>query len=93
MARRPLISLPAHATCSHDIIAAFKVTHKIVIRLFQNNPSRIHFDTDTWTSPNKFAFVAWVVHFEFQGEALGFLLDIVEVPEVSRIHTAPNISG
>ncbi len=84
LAGRPLISIPSRTTCSHDIIAAYKVARKIVIKLFQDSPSRVHFDTDAWTSPNHCAFVAWTIQFECQGEAVNFMLDIVEVPEVSH---------
>jgi hypothetical protein len=49
--------------------------------LTQEYPGRLHFATDAWTSPNHCAFVAWTVHLEHQGQMLGFLLDIVEVPE------------
>jgi hypothetical protein len=37
--------------------------------------------TDAWTSPNHRAFVAWTVHFEYEGTMIAFLLDIIEVPE------------
>jgi len=82
LAGRPLINLPSRTTCSRDIIAAYKEARKIVMKLLQETPSRLHFDTDAWTSPNHRAFVAWTVQFEFQGEIINFLLDIVEVPEV-----------
>jgi hypothetical protein len=39
--------------------------------------------TDAWTSPNHRVFVAGTVHLEYEGEMLCFLLDIIEVPEVS----------
>jgi len=38
---------------------------------------------DAWTSPNHQAFVAWTVHLEHWGHMLTFLLNIVEVAEVS----------
>jgi hypothetical protein len=46
-------------------------------------PGRLHFATDAWTSPNHRAFVAWTVHLQHEGKMLAFLLDFVEVPEVS----------
>ena len=49
----------------------------------QEHSGLLHFATDAWTSPNHRAFVAWNVHFHHQGRLLTFLLDIVEVPEVS----------
>jgi hypothetical protein len=50
--------------------------------LLQEHPGRLHFATDAWTSENHRAFVAWTVHFEYEGEMLSFLLDVIEVPEV-----------
>jgi hypothetical protein len=38
--------------------------------------------TDAWTSPNHKAFVAVSVHFEYDGEPLCLILDVVEVAEV-----------
>jgi hypothetical protein len=32
-------------------------------------------------SPNHRAFVAWTVHFEYEGAMMAFLLDIIEVLE------------
>jgi len=55
---------------------------KFVIKLLKDMPSHLHFDMDAWSSPNHHAFVAWTVQFEFQGDILNFLLDIVEVPKV-----------
>jgi hypothetical protein len=47
----------------------------------QEHTGRLHFATDAWTSPNHRAFVAWMVHFEYEGVMMSFLLDIIEVPE------------
>ena len=38
---------------------------------------------DTWTSSNNCTFVAWMVHLPHEGNLLAFVLDIIEVPEVS----------
>ena len=46
--------------------------------------------TDAWTSPNGRAFVAITVHFEYEGEPISMLLDIVEV---ARSHTGENLAG
>ena len=78
----PFINLPSHMTCSRDIIAAYKEAHKVVTKLLQEMPSYLHFDTDAWTSPNHCAFIVWMVQFEFQGEIVNFLLEIIKVPEV-----------
>jgi hypothetical protein len=40
---------------------------------------------DAWTSPNHRAFVAWTVHLHHEGNLLAFVLDIIEVPEVSLL--------
>jgi hypothetical protein len=45
---------------------------------------------DAWTLPNHHAFVAWTVHFEYNGTMLAFLLDIVEVLES---HTSMVLAG
>jgi len=50
----------------------------------QDYPGRLHFATDAWTSPNHRAFVAWTVHLEHEGKMFSFLLDIIEVAEVSE---------
>jgi len=47
----------------------------------QEHPGCLHFATDAWTSPNHRAFVAWTVHFEYEGAMMSFLLDIIKVPE------------
>ena len=45
--------------------------------------------TDAWTSPNRRAFVTITVHFEYEGEPISMLLDIVEV---ARSHTGENLA-
>ena len=44
--------------------------------------------SDAWTSPNHCAFVAWTIHLHHEGHLLCFLLDVIEVPEVSA-HALP----
>ena len=52
-----------------------------LITTLQEHPGHLHFSTDAWTSPNHRAFVAWTVHFEYEGAMIVFLLDIIEVLE------------
>jgi hypothetical protein len=66
-AGRPKLELPSAYTVRHDIL--------------QNHPGRLHFATDTWTSPNHQAICAWTVHLEHDGQPLSFLLDIIDIPE------------
>jgi hypothetical protein len=54
----------------------------------QKHPGHIHIATDAWTSPNHCAFVAWTVHLHHEGHVLAFLLNIIEVPEVSETATS-----
>jgi hypothetical protein len=63
-------------------VCRFKVLRSLLIYIIeQKHPERLHFATDAWTSPNHRAFVAWTVHFEYEGAMMSFLLDIIEVPE------------
>ncbi len=48
----------------------------------QDYAGRLHFATDSWTSPNHRPFVAFTVHLELNGAALKILLDIVELSKV-----------
>jgi hypothetical protein len=52
---------------------------------YKDYSGRLHFATDAWTSLNHRAFVAWMVHLQHKGKMLSFLLDFVEVPEVSYL--------
>ena len=79
---RPNMTLPSANTISRDIHASFAACRERIGKLLKEHPGMIHFGTDTWTSPNHRAFVAWTGHFEYQGELLTFLLDIIELPEV-----------
>jgi hypothetical protein len=64
-----------------------KLTKLLLPRHHVTLSHRLHFATDSWTSPNHRAFIAWTVHLEYEGEMLAFLLDIVELPEVCQIIT------
>ena len=99
-AGRPTIDLPSGQTVSRDIKACYSKCQARIDKLLQvcytellrcsltlskDHPGRLHFATDTWTSPNHRAFAAWTVHLEHNGRMFSFLLDIIEVPEV-RYH-------
>jgi hypothetical protein len=49
----------------------------------QEYEGNLSFATDTWTSPNHYAYVALTAHFETQGQPIVIVLDVVEVPKVS----------
>jgi hypothetical protein len=82
---RPTMQLPSASTIARDIRSSFLFCRDRIAKLLREYPGRIHFATDSWTSPNHRAFVAWTVHLEHQGQMLAFLLDIIEVPEVRRL--------
>jgi hypothetical protein len=77
----PHLKAPSPNTVRRDIKAAYLKCRDCVSKLLQDHPGRIHIGTDAWTSTNHHAFVAWTVHLEHKGTMLGFLLDIIEVPE------------
>jgi hypothetical protein len=83
-AGRPNIDLPSPTptTIARDIKACLILCRERISKLLHEHIGRFHFGTDSWTSPNYRAFVAWTVHLEFKGRMLAFLLDIVELPEV-----------
>ncbi|KAG1876086.1 hypothetical protein C8R48DRAFT_745625 [Suillus tomentosus] len=81
---RPNVTLPSNQTISRDINTSFEKCWVHIAKLLQEHPGRIHFGTDAWTATNHCAFVAWTAHIEYEGIMLAFLLDIVEVPEVSQ---------
>jgi antibiotic biosynthesis monooxygenase (ABM) superfamily enzyme len=81
-AGQPNINLPSNNTIFRDINASFEKCQDRIAKLLQEHPGHLHFATDAWTSPNHRAFVAWMVHLEYEGEMLSFLLDIIELPEV-----------
>jgi hypothetical protein len=89
----PHITIPLSSTVRHEIKASFEKCHERVSQLLrvrsdscnvmQDHPGCLHFVTDVWTSLNYQAFVVWTVHLQHQGDVLAFLLNIIEVPEVS----------
>lgn len=50
---------------------------------YQKHDGQLHFATDAWTSPNHRAYTLVTVHFEYKGEAVCLILDVVEVAKVS----------
>jgi hypothetical protein len=82
-AGRPHIKIPSTATLSRDVKACFKKCRERVGKLLKEHPGHVHIASDAWTSPNHRAFIAWTVHLEHEGQMLAFLLDMVEIPEVS----------
>ena len=49
----------------------------------------MNFATDTWTSPNHKAYVAFTVRFAHEGVLVSMLLDIVEV---AKSHSGVNLA-
>jgi hypothetical protein len=82
-AGRPHIKIPSSTTVSRDIEACFKKCRERIGKLLKDHPGRVHIASDAWTSPNHRAFIAWTVHLEHEGQMLAFLLDMVEIPEVT----------
>ena len=81
MTGHPHLKVPSLNTVRRDIKAAYEKCWECITKLLQDHPGHIHFATNTWTSTNHQAFVAWMVHLEHDGTMLAFLLDIIEVPE------------
>lgn len=52
---------------------------------YQEYNGKLSFTTDSWTSPNHKALVAFSVHFADEGKAHSITLDVVEVAEVSTM--------
>jgi hypothetical protein len=50
----------------------------------------LNFATDTWTSPNHKAYVAFTVHFEHETDPVSMLLDLVEV---AKSHLGKNLAA
>ena len=84
-AGQPKLEIPSASTVARDIKLSFERCKGRIAKLLREYPSHLNFATDAWTSPNHRVIVAWTVHLEHQGHMLGFLLDIVEVPEASSV--------
>ncbi|KAG6825117.1 hypothetical protein H0H92_004643 [Tricholoma furcatifolium] len=80
-AGHPGMTIPSPATISRNIKTAFEASHLQIDKLLREHKGHVHFATDTWTSPNHHAMVAWTVHLHHQGHILVFLLDVLEIPE------------
>ena len=52
---------------------------------YQDYDGDLNFATDAWTSPNHKAYIAVLVHLEWNGELLILILDIVEVTKVKTL--------
>jgi hypothetical protein len=55
----------------------------------QEYEGALNFATDTWTSPNHKAYIAFTVHFKHEGSPMLMLLDLVEVP---KSHSGVNLA-
>jgi len=55
---------------------------KVLMTHIQEYDGDINFATDTWSSLNYYAYVAFTAHFEVKGQPIAIVLDVVEVPEV-----------
>ena len=58
--------------------------------MLQEYEGQLNFATDTWTSPNHKAFVAFTVHFAHEGVPISMLLDLVEV---AKSHSGVNLAA
>ncbi|KAJ7714304.1 hypothetical protein B0H14DRAFT_3523058 [Mycena olivaceomarginata] len=67
------------------VSASFAKCKIMIDNSLQEHPGQLSFATDAWTSPNHRAFVVWTVHLPLDGNPLSFLLDIIEVPEITKI--------
>ncbi|KAG2739596.1 hypothetical protein P692DRAFT_201676749, partial [Suillus brevipes Sb2] len=79
---RPEYYIPSPSTVSRDVKLVFVNVRKRIARMLQTYDGELNFATDAWTSPNHKVFIAVSVHFEYNGEPLAILLDIVEVAKV-----------
>ncbi|KAG1841471.1 hypothetical protein C8R48DRAFT_563096, partial [Suillus tomentosus] len=79
---RPEYYIPSPSTVSRDVRLVFARTRKQVARMLREYKGKINFTTDGWTSPNHHALVAFSAHFEYKGEPLSILLDVIEVAKV-----------
>ena len=73
----------SNKTILWDIKASFEKCWECIAKLLWEHPGHLHFMTNAITSPNHHAFIAWMVHLEYKGSILSFLLDIIKLPEIS----------
>ncbi|CDO75086.1 hypothetical protein BN946_scf185010.g11 [Trametes cinnabarina] len=77
---RPEYWIPSRRTVARDLHQVFAKTRSRIAQMLNEYDGDINFASDCWTSPNHRAFMAITVHLVYQGEALCFPLDLVEVP-------------
>ncbi|KAI1783386.1 hypothetical protein LXA43DRAFT_903694 [Ganoderma leucocontextum] len=76
---RPNYYIPSPSTVARDVKQIFARTRTRIAKMLQEYDGKLNYETDTWTSPNHRAFVAFTVHFEWKGETICLPLDVVEV--------------
>ncbi|KAG2029152.1 hypothetical protein BDR03DRAFT_936878 [Suillus americanus] len=82
--RRPEYYIPSPSTISRDVRQVFVRTQQRVATMLQvKYDGKINFTTDGWSSPNHRTLVAFLAHFEHEGEPLSIPLDVVEVRKVN----------
>ena len=87
--RRPDYHILSEQTVSCDVKQVLIHTHKRVANMLQEYKGQLNFATDTWTSPNHKAFIAFTVHFAHEGVPVSMLLDLVEV---AKSHSGVNLA-
>jgi len=87
---RPEYHIASEHTVSRDAKQAFVHGHKRVAKMLQEYEGLLNYATDTWTSPNHKAFVAFMVHFAHEGTPISMLLDLVEV---AKSHSGVNLAA
>ena len=87
---RPDYHIPSEHTFSRDVKQAFVHARKCVAKMLQEYEGLLNYATDTWTSPNHKAFVAFTVHFAHEGAPVLMLLDLVKV---AKSHSGVNLAA
>ncbi|KAF9550315.1 hypothetical protein CPC08DRAFT_793341 [Agrocybe pediades] len=73
---------------SCGVRVVFAQSHQHISAMLHKYNGKLHFATDAWTSPNYWAFVAVMVHFEHDGAPVCLILDIIKV---AKLHTGVNL--
>ncbi|KAI5822003.1 hypothetical protein K523DRAFT_218889, partial [Schizophyllum commune Tattone D] len=84
LAGRPGAEIPSRTTVTRDLKTCYHTSKEKLIEFLAATDARVSIATDTWTSPNHWAFSCYTGTIAHEGKPLLFLLDIVELPEVSR---------
>ncbi|OJA08026.1 hypothetical protein AZE42_10848 [Rhizopogon vesiculosus] len=87
---RPEYYIPSPRTVSCDVRLVFARTRQQIAKMLGGYEGKMNFTTDTWTSENHRAFVAFAVHLEHKGIPLSFPLDIIEV---ATSHTGEQLAA